>query len=164
MKKSTRMSTGAGVIVLGALVAATPRFLFPVCEFSGIFMQLGNGKTAYMLCHYTAVASYILGALIVLIGITLMLSRERESRRMLSVVLAGVAVAVTITPVILPICMNPDDPCNHGAKPLLIVLGIVTFLLAGWMGLASRKTNTVYSSSTPDESDCVKSDPTASRV
>ena len=89
MKESTRMITGAIVIALGALVAITPRFLFSVCEYNGIFMQLGMGKTAHMPCYYTAIGSYIVGLLVALIGLTIMLAKERESVRMLSVILAS---------------------------------------------------------------------------
>lgn len=147
MKKSTRIGAGAGVITLGAIIAITPRFLFPVCEYKGIFMQLANNRTDYMHCHYTTVASYILAGLICLIGVTIVLANKRETVRMLSVVLAGAAIAVILTPVVFPICQNPDDPCNHGAKPMLIVMGIVTFFLAGWLGIASRKSNALYCSS-----------------
>ncbi len=146
MKKSTRIGAGAGAMTLGAVIAATPRFLFPVCEYKGIFMQLANNRTDFMHCHYTTVTSYILAGLIALIGVAIILANSRDAVRMLSVVLAGAAFAVILTPVVLPICQNPDEPCNHGTKPMLIVMGIITFFLAGWLGLASRKTNAVYSS------------------
>ena len=151
MKKSTRMGVGAGVITLGGIIAITPRFLFPVCEYNGIFVQLANNRTDFMHCHYTTVASYLLAGIIGLIGITLLFARERETTRLLSVVLAGAAVAVILTPVVFPICQNPDEPCNHGTKPMLIVMGIITFFMAGWLRASSRKTRAVYCSrSVPD--------------
>ncbi|MHB1361326.1 MAG: DUF4418 family protein [Thermoleophilia bacterium] len=146
MKKSTRIGIGAGVIALGGIIAITPRFLFPVCEYNGIFMQLANGRTDYMHCHYTTVASYLLAGIIGLIGTTILFARERETTRLLSVVLAGAAAAVILTPIVFPVCQNLDDPCNHGTKPMLIVMGIITFFMAGWLRAASRKTHAAYSS------------------
>ncbi len=152
MKNSTRMGAGAAVIGLGALVAITPRFLFSICEYNGIFMQLGMGKTAHMPCYYTAQGSYILGLMIGLIGVTLVLARQRESARLLSVVLGGAGLAVMLLPVVYPICMNPDEPCNHGTKPMLMVLGIVTLGMAGWIAFASRKSAQSMSAGANDAS------------
>ena len=138
MKNSTTTGAGSAVIALGALIALTPRFLFSVCEYNGIFMQMGMGKTAHMPCYFTARGAYIVGILIALIGITIVLAKARETVRLLSVVLAGAAIAVVLLPVVFPICPNPDDPCNHGAQPMLIVLGIITFMVAGWLAISSR--------------------------
>jgi hypothetical protein len=146
LKRNTQIAAGAGVLSLGALIAITPRFLFSICEYNGIFMQLGNGKTAHMPCYYTALGSYVMGAMIGLIGITMILSKGRESIRMLSVVLGGAAIAVISTPVIFPICLNPDEPCNHGTKPMLIVLGVMTLMVSGWMVLSSRKSSGDFTS------------------
>ncbi len=145
MKKTTRVTAGGVVISLGALVAATPRFLFPVCEYYGHFMKLPNGKTGHMPCFYTASASYLIGMLVCFIGVTLLLAKDRNTIRLLAVVLAGVAIGVILLPVIFPICQNPDDPCNHGAKPMIIVLGIMTMMMAGWLGFSSRRSTVNYS-------------------
>jgi hypothetical protein len=139
MKQSTRTGLAGAVIALGMLVAITPRFLFSICEYNGIFMQLGAGKTAHMPCYYTARGAYIIGTLVALIGITLLLAKARETVRLLSVVLGGAGIAVMLLPILYPICPNPDEPCNHGTKPMLIVLGIIILMIAVFSGLSSRK-------------------------
>lgn len=149
MKKSTTTIAGSIIVALGVLIALTPRFLFPVCEFKGIFMQLGMGKTAHMPCYYTTMGAYILGVLIALIGLMVLMAKGRETVRMLAVVLGGASLAVTFLTVIFPICPNPDEPCNHGTKPLLIVLGIAALAVAGWLFFSSRKS--LASMSTPAE-------------
>jgi len=133
------MGVAIGVIVLGVLVAITPRFLFPVCEYEGIFMQLGNDKTTHMGCYFLSMASYVMGTMVALVGLTLLLAKGRETIRMLSVILGGAGIAVMVLPFFFPICLNPDHPCNRGAKPLIMVLGIVTLMSAGYLGLSSRK-------------------------
>lgn len=151
MKNTTRMAAGAGLLVLGALVAITPRYLFPVCEYFGKRMDLGMGKTMPMECYYTAQGELVLGLLISLIGIAVMLAARPEALRLLALVLGGVAAAVILMPVyLLPICRNPDMHCNQGTKPLLIVLGIITFIIAGWMGLSSRKPAVAFQGSVSD--------------
>lgn len=145
MKKNTRIAAGAGVISLGALVAATPRYLFPVCEYNGIFIQLPNGKTGHMPCFYTATASYLIGMLVCLIGLSLLMAKGRDAIRQLSVVLGGTAVGVVLLPLIFPICQNPDEPCNHGTKPMLIMLGLIIMMMAGWLGFSSRRSAAYYS-------------------
>lgn len=135
--------------MLGTLIAATPRFLFKVCEFHGKFMPLASGKTGYMPCHYTAIASYMVGLLIFLMGAALLLAKSGDAVRLLAMVLGGAAVAVILIPSVFPICPNPDDPCNHGAKPMLMVLGIVTLIVSGWLGLSSRRPAGHHSGSVP---------------
>lgn len=140
MEKSTRIAGGAVALALGALVAITPRFLFPVCEYYGVRMDMGMGKTEHMHCFYTGRASLMAGALIGLIGVTLFLAKRKETIRLLSLVLGGAALAVIIIPAALfPICQNPDMHCNHGTMPLLIVLGIGTLMTSGWLGFTARK-------------------------
>lgn len=150
MNKRTKMIAGAGVIALGALVAVTPRFLFPVCEYHGILMQLPNGKTDHMHCYYTAMASYVIGPLICLIGLTLLLAKARETFRLLSVVLGGAAAIAFLVPMVFPVCQNPDHPCNHGAKPMIIVLGITTLMMAAWLAFSARRSAAAYSVSMSD--------------
>lgn len=142
MKKGTPIWTGAGVMVLGLLIAATPRLLFKVCEFHGMYMMSSaNGKAGhmYMPCHYTALASYMLGFLIFLMGATLLLARMGEAASLLAIVLGGAAIAVILTPIVFPICEDPNAPCNQGTKPMLMVLGLVTLIASGWLGLTSRR-------------------------
>lgn len=140
MNKKTAMIAGIGTMALGALVAITPRFILPVCEYHGIIMQLPNGKTDHMHCYYTALASYVIGALIILIGLNLLLAKTRETLRSLSLILGGAAAITFLVPRIFPVCQNPDHLCNHGTKPMITVLGITIMIMAVWVAYASRKT------------------------
>lgn len=150
MKKSTRISAGAGILALGALVAATPRYLFPVDEFSGLYTQLPNGMSDFMHCHYALMASYLMAPLIGIIGITLMLAKTREAVQLLSVIMGGAFTAVLLIPVVFPMCANPDHPCNRGTKPLLMVLGMIGMMMSGWMAFSSRRSTQYYSAPAHD--------------
>lgn len=137
MKKSSQIATGAGVAALGALVALTPRYIFPVCEYFGVRMEMGSSSVP-MGCYYTSKGSLLAGLLIVLIGIAIMIAKS-AALQSLALVLAGAGLGVILIPtVLMPICHNPDMHCNHGTKPMLIVLGIVTMITAGWTAYGSR--------------------------
>lgn len=139
MKNSTIIATGGVVVVLGALVWATPKYLLPVCEYFGVRMNLMNGASEPMHCYYTARASLIMGLLIAIIGVALMIAKP-GALRALSLVLAGAgAIVVLIPTVIFPICQNPDMHCNQGAKPMLIVLGLINMMIAVWLAFASER-------------------------
>lgn len=137
MKKSTQIATGTGIIGLGALVALTPRYIFPICEYYGVSMDV-MGKAMPMSCYYTAKAALLAGLFIILVGLAVITAKP-AALRALSMVLAGAGLAVVLIPsVIFPLCHNPDMHCNHGTMPLLIVLGISTIITSGWLTYGSR--------------------------
>lgn len=141
MKSTSRSITGAVVIALGALVAITPRYIFPVCEYFGVRMDLGMGKSEHMHCYYTGKASLLLGILIAVVGIAIIIANKPETLRPLALVLAAGGAGVIIIPTLLfPICLNADMHCNQGAKPMLIVLGILCMITAVWLGISSAST------------------------
>lgn len=144
MKKSSQIATGVGVAALGALVALTPRYIFPVCEYFGVQMEVGNSSVS-MGCYYTSRGALLAGLLIVLIGIAIIIAKP-AALQSLALVLAGAGLGVILLPtVLMPICHNPDMHCNHGTKPMLIVLGMVTMIMAGWTAYGSRSNAPVTS-------------------
>ncbi|MHB1390425.1 MAG: DUF4418 family protein [Thermoleophilia bacterium] len=137
MKKSSQIATGAGIAALGVLVAITPRYIFPVCEYFGVRMEVGSGSVP-MGCYYTSRGALLAGFLILLIGITITMAKP-AAMQSLALVLAGAGLAVIAIPTfLLPICHNPDMHCNHGTQPMLIVLGLLTMMMAGWTAFGFR--------------------------
>ena len=131
MSKTTRYVAGTGIIAIGALVYATPRFLLPVCEYFGVRMEM-MGKSEPMHCFYTARASLLMGIVIAAVGLGVLIASRPDNLRSLSLVLTGAGVGVILVPTVLfPVCQNADMHCNQGAKPLLIVLGLTTMIMAG---------------------------------
>lgn len=138
MNSTTRTIAGAGVIALGALVAITPRYIFPVCEYYGVRMDMGMGKSLPMSCYYTDRASLLIGIIIAVIGIAIIIASRPETLRPLALVLAGAGAATILVPTwLFPVCHNADMHCNQGAKPSLIVLGVISMMTAVWLGISS---------------------------
>jgi hypothetical protein len=122
---------GVSAIVLGAIVAAVPHYIFPVCQYYGMLMQTMNGMYVPMKCYWTAMAEVGLGALIVVTGIVLIVSKQTETRRALGFVLAALGVVVALVPTyLIGVCPTLDHPCHAGTQPALILLGGITIVVA----------------------------------
>jgi hypothetical protein len=148
MNSNTRTITGAGVIALGALVAITPRYIFPVCEYHGVRMDMGMGKSVPMSCYYTDRASLLIGIIIAVIGLAVIISKRAATLRPLALVLAVAGAVTILVPTwLFPICHNADMHCNKGSKPSLIVLGILAMMIAVWLGISSSAAPEAHSDS-----------------
>jgi hypothetical protein len=122
---------GVSAIVLGVLVAAVPHYIFPVCQYYGMLMQTMNGMYVPMKCYWTAMAEVGLGALIVVTGIVLIVSKQTETRRALGFVLAALGVVVALVPTyLIGVCPTLVHPCHAGTQPALILLGVITIIIA----------------------------------
>lgn len=138
MNSINRTIAGAGVIALGALVAITPRYIFPICEYYGVNMDMGMGKTLPMSCYYTDRASLLIGIIIAVIGLAIIIASRPATLRPLALILAGAGAGTILVPTwFFPICHNADMHCNQGSKPALIVLGILSMIMAVWLGISS---------------------------
>ncbi len=134
MKTTNKL--GWGIALSGLLVAITPTWLLPVCQ--GL-MQLANGKTTPMRCHYTASAELVIGGLAAIIGLMLVFVKEIETYKRLSNLVIVLGAAIVLTPIyILPTCAHPDMACNIGTKPALLLLGGLTILF-GLIGSRPEK-------------------------
>lgn len=106
-------------ILLGVLIALAPTIIFPVCS--------GEMK---MSCAYTEKAEIGLGVLIaVLGGISFFLSEK--VRAGISIAVAGIGIlSVLIPTVLIGVCGSSMMKCNVATRPLLVVLGVLTILVA----------------------------------
>lgn len=94
----------------------------------------------HMACYSTARAALVIGILMGVIGLAIILANKVSFRRISAAVLAATGIAVILTPLyIYPTCANPEMFCNQGAKQLLIVLGGMTVLTAGWLAFTPER-------------------------
>ncbi len=121
---------GAVVVVLGVIVAIGPHYIFPVCQYFGQLVTTAAGTTIPMKCFWTAQAEVGLGALTVIAGLLLILSKQQETRRMLGVVAGSVGILVLLTPTnLIGMCVSTDHPCRVGTEPFLILAGAVVLIV-----------------------------------
>jgi hypothetical protein len=109
-------------IVLALLIAIIPQFTD--CESQGRMLTLANGKEIAMKCHWTAHAELGLSIPLLAVGVTMFLSRRKESRRNLGIVGTTLGIVAVLLPTtLIGVCGNPDMVCNSTMKPALILMG-----------------------------------------
>ena len=124
-----RLFPGGIVIFLGLLLVFVPFHLFPVCADS---IALPSGKSIPMRCFYTGRVEVGLGIALMLLGISLVIFRNKAIQ--FGLCLAGLCFALFILAVptqLVGVCLNPTMACQIGTFPALMVLGgfVVLFFL-----------------------------------
>ncbi len=115
---------GIIAIILGALTAMIPKIIFPVCAN---MLELVNGKTVFMKCHWTAMAALLIGFLIMLDGILLIGFKKHDTRIALSILLFCLGlITLLMTTVVIGVCASAAMPCRMGTQPALIVVSVLT--------------------------------------
>jgi hypothetical protein len=123
----------AGLLgVFGLLIALVPEYVLPVC---GTSLETKAGTLVPMRCFWTARAELGVGALIVLAGILLFLSRNRSTTLSLHAMVSGLGLVTVLVPtVLIGVCAGPTMPCHEGTLPALVMLGCLV-MVAGLAGI-----------------------------
>ena len=130
-KSITSKILGIIAVVLGLIVAAGPHYIFPVCQYYGMLLETAAGTQVPMKCFWTGNAEIALGAMMIVTGLLLVVSRQKESRMLLGVVLGSLGVMVALVPTyLIGVCAVLDHPCHAGTQPALILLGVITIIVA----------------------------------
>jgi hypothetical protein len=132
-------AAAASLIVLALLIGVIPQFTD--CQSQGKAIQLPNGKTLPMKCHWTARAEIAVAVPLLLSGILLISCRHRESRRnaALMTIVSGL-LGILLPTVLIGVCAKPDMPCYALMKPTLVLAGsLVVALGAGCFIRAVRQ-------------------------
>lgn len=121
--------TSIGSIIVGLLLAAGPQFLFKPCPTTEKIMK----------CFWSCRALIVVGIIIALVGLLQLLAKEKESRKMLSIVgLALCVCAILIPTVIIGACAKPEMACVMKTFPITHSLSAIGILLQG-IGLISKE-------------------------
>ena len=126
--------TGNVIAVLGLLTALIPTVIFKVCEAM-------DGK--FMKCHWTSQTEVAVGIATLVLGVLIVLSKEKAAGAAYAVASAINGVLVILIPtVVIGVCGSADMPCHSGTKPALIIAGaliIVTALINAVSYIVSKK-------------------------
>jgi len=127
------------LIILGIVIAISPWTIAPVCEVNGMYAQLASGKTLPMPCGWTARAEIGLGALLAVAGVLLTIAKSNETKRIIGIFGIAIGVLVILFPTyITKMCALADHPCNLLTKPVLIILGVATIIVAAYVSYSAR--------------------------
>jgi len=133
------MKVIAAIFIISAMVIGiVPQFTD--CESQGRAIELGNGKTVPMKCHWSAQAEIPLAVTLLAVGVLMWIKNSKESRLILSILGIVLGVFVILIPTYLfGVCASFEMLCNSLMKPILIFFGTVTTIASViGLGLSSR--------------------------
>jgi hypothetical protein len=128
---------GIALVALALVAAVVPQFT--ACD--GL-LQLANGKTTFMKCHWTALAE--LGVAVPLVAVGSMMtvfSRRKQTAQVLSIMGIVLGAFVVMLPNnLIGVCTTPTMICHTTMQPALTAVGglVVGLSLVG-MVISSRK-------------------------
>jgi hypothetical protein len=119
-----RKTMGVVSIVMALVLGIVPAFTD--CLSQGRILELANGKTVPMKCHWTGIAEIGVAIPLGLVGLSQIFSKRKETYNLSSLfgVLLG-ALAIAFPTFLIGVCANPDMLCNMIMKPTLIAAGSI---------------------------------------
>ena len=135
-----RVVSSLAYIIIGILFILFPMYILPVCPSESVnlptamqgqveHMHTGVGKI--MKCFWTGRAEVGVGCLIIAIGILMLFCQKIFLRMGLSMAIACISLfALAIPTVLIGVCDNKMMRCNMGAKPALVLLSLLLFIVA----------------------------------
>lgn len=129
---------GGLTIILALVIGILP--VFTDCLSQGRTLELANGKTVPMKCHWTGIAEIGIAVPLGLVGIFDIVGKRKESFTFLSsfgVVLG--ALAILFPTILIGVCANPDMLCNMLMRPGLVLSGSLAIAASLVVFFSSRK-------------------------
>jgi hypothetical protein len=126
------MKTAIGIlfVVLALVIGIVP--IFTDCQSQGRAIELANGKTIPMKCHWTGRAEVAVAVPLAGVGILFLLGRRKETRRALAVVAALLGLMAILLPAwLIGVCSAAEMVCKMTMEPILMLAGVLTVVLSG---------------------------------
>jgi hypothetical protein len=129
---------GGFSIVLALAIGLLP--VFTDCQSQGRALELANGKTVPMKCHWTGIAEIGVAIPLALVGVFDIFSKRKETYNFLSGT-GGVlgALAILFPTALIGVCANPTMLCSMVMKPGLILSGSLAILVSAVVFISSRR-------------------------
>lgn len=125
---NNRLFIAGIVIILGAILAVTTRYVLPPCS---TLVETASGIRVPMKCHWSGQMATGLGVFIVFEGLLLGMMKSVFARLGLSVIVIVTAIlAMAVPAVLIGVCAGSAMPCRIGMLPAILVI-CVLLLLAG---------------------------------
>ena len=126
---------GVVLFVLGFLIAVTPRYILPVCEYSGL---------ERMRCTDLATVVGIIGMAITVVSLFAMFIKSPTAFRVLMLVSFLLGCAVFVSPAVVGYCKSQFHPCHYGTVPAIRILGVIIVISSATGYLLSRKHQRIH--------------------
>ena len=123
------MKTAAVIIILLAVVVGiTPQFTD--CQSQGRTIELPNGKSVPMKCHWTARGEIAVSVPLLLCGVFMLLSGRKQMWQQQAVITMVLGLFVVLLPTaLIGVCLKADMVCHALMRPVLTLAGMVVMAL-----------------------------------
>ena len=116
--------TGILIFCLALAIGILP--MFTDCQSQGKALDVGNGKTVAMKCHWTGIAELVIAIPLAALGGMLAFSKRKETGMSLSALGALLGVFVVLIPTtLIGVCASNMMLCNMLMSPALVLLGVL---------------------------------------
>jgi hypothetical protein len=123
-------ATAVVIVLLAVVVGVVPQFTD--CQFQGRAIELPNGKSLPMKCHWTARAAIGLAIPLLLCGAGMLFSHRKETWRQLARMAIVLGLMVVLLPtVLIGVCAKPDMVCHAVMRPVLTLTGSLVAAVGG---------------------------------
>jgi hypothetical protein len=121
---------GVILVIMASALIIVPQFFS--CEAFGKGIVMPDGRVIPMKCKWTARAEIALGVLLLATGALLFSSKQKETRRFLSIlgILLGV-FAFLLPSHLIGVCLKPDMPCVVIMRPSIYLISGITIIASG---------------------------------
>jgi len=118
---------GVVLVTLAMIIGILPQFTD--CMAQGGALQLSNGSTLPMRCHWTRQAEVAVALPLGVVGAVVLVNRRRQTLRVALIIgIALSAAAVLLPTYLIGVCASEDMVCNMVMKPALVFAGVVATL------------------------------------
>ncbi len=133
-----RKIMGGFSICLALVLAILP--MFTDCQSQGKAIELANGKTVPMKCHWTGIAEIGVAIPLALVGAFEIFGKRKETFNFLSGTGASLGVMAILFPTaLIGVCANPAMTCNMIMRPGLILTGALVIGVSAVVFIVTRK-------------------------
>ncbi len=116
-------------ILLSLVIGIVPQFTD--CESTGRHLTLADGREIPMKCHWTARGELAVAAPAAVVGVGMLLTKRKETRRALGVTSGVLGIATILLPTaLIGVCGSPEMICNSTMRPLLILMGSLVIAIS----------------------------------
>lgn len=116
---------GVILVALALIIGIVPQFTD--CLAQGSAIELPNGNTIPMRCHWTRQAEVAVAFPLGIVGILVLLTRRRQTLRALLIVGIALGIAAILLPAyLIGVCAGEDMICSMVMKPTLLFAGVLT--------------------------------------
>ncbi len=116
-------------IILALVIGIVPQFTD--CASQGKAIELPNGKTIPMKCHWSARAELALALPLLVTGVLMLTNRRKQTLRSLSIVTLTLGIVAMLVPTyLIGVCTNPDMICAMLMRPTVLFAGALTVIVS----------------------------------